>query len=159
MFFYWLKTCDIKLEISITHLNESETLISVMSELFFCEGFSLGHVIITTIIMEYFGDSPEHELHAHSLTWARAGNFSNLCRSQKDTKGQDGAISRYWQWTSWKIHWVHTIKFTLVSLMKYIILHCYFDVDNHCEVVTSQCALKERRIQMRRSCDVIRCML
>ena len=52
LFFYWLKTdtCS-KFCINISHLNESETLKSVMSELFFCEGFSLGHVIITTIII------------------------------------------------------------------------------------------------------------
>ena len=49
----WLKTvtpCS-KFCINISHLNESETLKSVMSEFFFCEGFSLGHVIITTIII------------------------------------------------------------------------------------------------------------
>ena len=39
-----------KLCINITHLNESEALITVMSEFFFSEGFSLGHVNITTII-------------------------------------------------------------------------------------------------------------
>ena len=53
LFFYWLKTvtpCS-KFCINITHLNESEALITVMSEFLFCEGFSLGHVIITTIIM------------------------------------------------------------------------------------------------------------
>ena len=52
MFFYWLKTVtsSSRFCINITHLNESETLITVMSELFFSEGFSLGHVIITTII-------------------------------------------------------------------------------------------------------------
>ena len=32
-------------------------------------------------------------------------------------------ISRYWQWTQWNIHWVHTIEFILVNLMEYIILH------------------------------------
>ena len=43
---------DIKLEIlnKSTHLNQSRTQINVMSELFFCEGFSLGHVVITMII-------------------------------------------------------------------------------------------------------------
>ena len=49
----WLKTvtsCS-KFCINISHLNQSETLITVMSELFFCEGFSTGHIIITTIII------------------------------------------------------------------------------------------------------------
>ena len=49
----WLKTvtsCS-KFYINITHLNESESLITVMSELFFSEVFSPGHVIITTIII------------------------------------------------------------------------------------------------------------
>ena len=48
-----VENCDIKLEIlnKIAHLNQSETQITVMSELFCCEGFSLGHVIITTIII------------------------------------------------------------------------------------------------------------
>ena len=52
MLFYWLKTVtsSSRFCINITHLNESETLITVMSELFFCEGFSVDHVIITTII-------------------------------------------------------------------------------------------------------------
>ena len=53
LFFYWLKTvtpCS-KFCINITHLNKSEALITVMSESFFREGFSLGHVIITTIII------------------------------------------------------------------------------------------------------------
>ena len=36
--------------INISLLNESETLKTVMSELFFSRSFSLGHVIITTII-------------------------------------------------------------------------------------------------------------
>ena len=48
----WWKTvtpCS-KFCINISHLNESETLKIVMSEFFCCEGFSLGHVIITTII-------------------------------------------------------------------------------------------------------------
>ena len=35
---------------NITHLNESQALITVMSELFFLWRFSLGHVIIITII-------------------------------------------------------------------------------------------------------------
>ena len=50
----WLKTvtpCS-KFCINISHLNESETLKTVMSEFFFCEAFSPGHVIITTIIRE-----------------------------------------------------------------------------------------------------------
>ena len=47
-----VENCDIKLEIlnKSTHLNQSETKITLMSELFFCEGFSLVHVIITTMI-------------------------------------------------------------------------------------------------------------
>ena len=55
MFFYWLKTVtsSSRFYINITHLTESETLITVMSELFFCEGFWLGHVIITTIIITF----------------------------------------------------------------------------------------------------------
>ena len=55
LFFYWLKivtTCS-RFCINITHLNESEALITVMPEFFLCEGFSLGHVIITTIIMSF----------------------------------------------------------------------------------------------------------
>ena len=48
-----VENCDIKLEIfnKSTHLNQSETQITVMSKLFFCEGYSLVHVIITTIII------------------------------------------------------------------------------------------------------------
>ena len=44
--------CDIKLEIlnELAHLNQSQTHITVISDLFFSQGFSLGHVIITTII-------------------------------------------------------------------------------------------------------------
>ena len=47
-----VENCDIKLIIlnRLTHLDQSETQITVMSELFFCEGFSVVHVIITTII-------------------------------------------------------------------------------------------------------------
>ena len=47
-----VENCDIKLEIlnKLAHLNQLETQITVMSELFFSQGFSLGHVIITTII-------------------------------------------------------------------------------------------------------------
>ena len=47
--------CDIKLKIlsKLSHLSQSETLKTVMSELFFCEGFSVDHVIITTIINGY----------------------------------------------------------------------------------------------------------
>ena len=47
-----VENCDIKLEIlnKLSHLSQSVTLKTVMSELFFCEGFSVGHVIITTII-------------------------------------------------------------------------------------------------------------
>ena len=47
-----VKNCDIKLEIlnKLAHLNQLKTQITVMSELFFSQGFSLGHVIITTII-------------------------------------------------------------------------------------------------------------
>ena len=49
-----VENCDIKLEILniLSHLSQSVTLKTVMSELFFCEGFSAGHVIITTIIIE-----------------------------------------------------------------------------------------------------------
>ena len=66
MFFYWLKTvtsCS-KFCINITHLNESGTLITVMSEFFFCEGFSFGHVIITTIITaNFYGNlNPKYEI-------------------------------------------------------------------------------------------------
>ena len=45
--------CDIKLEIlnKLGHCSQSVTMKTVMSELFFCEGFSVGHVIITTIII------------------------------------------------------------------------------------------------------------
>ena len=47
-----VENCDIKLEIlnKLSHLSQSVTLKTVMSELFFCEGFSVGHVIIATII-------------------------------------------------------------------------------------------------------------
>ena len=53
MFFCWLKTgtsCS-RFWINQTHLNQSETLKTVMSDLLFCEGFSVVHVIITTIII------------------------------------------------------------------------------------------------------------
>ena len=48
-----VENCDIKLEIlnRLSHLSQSLTLKTVMSELFFSEGFSVGHVIITPIIM------------------------------------------------------------------------------------------------------------
>ena len=43
---------DIMFEIlhNLTHLDQSETLITVMSSSFYFKGFSLGHIIITTII-------------------------------------------------------------------------------------------------------------
>ena len=52
-----VENCDIKLEIlnKSTHLNQSETQKTVMSELFFYEGFPLSHVIITTIIIRDAG--------------------------------------------------------------------------------------------------------
>ena len=46
----FIENCDIKFEIlnKSTHMNQSET---VMSDLFFfCEGFSVVHKIITTIL-------------------------------------------------------------------------------------------------------------
>ena len=48
----FVENYDIKLEIlnKLTHLGQSEREITVMSELFFCEGFSLVSIIITTII-------------------------------------------------------------------------------------------------------------
>ena len=48
-----VENCDIELEIlnKLAHLNQSETQITVMSELLFCECFSLVHIIITTIII------------------------------------------------------------------------------------------------------------
>ena len=48
-----VENSDITLEIlnKLSHLNQSDTQIFVMSELFFCEGFSVVHVIITTIII------------------------------------------------------------------------------------------------------------
>ena len=48
-----VENCDIKLEIlnKSIHLNQLETQITAMSELFLSQGFSLGHVIITTIII------------------------------------------------------------------------------------------------------------
>ena len=47
-----VENCDIKAEIlnKLAHLNQLETKVTVMSELFFSQGFSLGHMIITTII-------------------------------------------------------------------------------------------------------------
>ena len=47
-----VENCDIKLEIlnKLAHLNQLETQITVMSELFFSQVFSLGLIIITTII-------------------------------------------------------------------------------------------------------------
>ena len=55
MFFFLGENCDIKLKIlnKLAHLNQSEIQITVMLDLFFCEGFSLVHVIITTIIIWY----------------------------------------------------------------------------------------------------------
>ena len=49
-----VENCDIKLEIlnKWTHLNQSQTQKTVMSDLFFCGDFSLVHVIITTILKE-----------------------------------------------------------------------------------------------------------
>ena len=48
-----VENCDIKLEIlnKLSHWSQTVTLKTMMSELFFCEGFSVGHVIITTIII------------------------------------------------------------------------------------------------------------
>ena len=48
-----VENCDITLEIlnKLAHLNQIENQITVMSELLFSEGFSHGHVIITTTIM------------------------------------------------------------------------------------------------------------
>ena len=45
----FVENCDIKLEIlkELTHLNQSETQTTVMSDLFFCGGFPLVRVIIT----------------------------------------------------------------------------------------------------------------
>ena len=50
-----VENCDIKLEIlnKLSHLSQSVTLKTVMSELFFSQGFSLGHVIITTIVRQF----------------------------------------------------------------------------------------------------------
>ena len=47
-----VENCDIKLEIlnKLSHLNQSQTQITVMSGSFFGQGFSVVHVIITTII-------------------------------------------------------------------------------------------------------------
>ena len=47
-----VENCDIKLDIlnKLAHLNQSETQITVVSELLFSQGFSLGHIIITTMI-------------------------------------------------------------------------------------------------------------
>ena len=49
----FVENCDIKLKIldKSTHLNQSVTQITVVSESFYCEGFSFVHVIITTIII------------------------------------------------------------------------------------------------------------
>ena len=49
--------CDSELEIlnKFAHLNQLETQITVMSELFFSESFSVGHVIITTMIIRRTG--------------------------------------------------------------------------------------------------------
>ena len=58
----WLKTvtpCS-KFCINISHFDESETLKTVMSEFLFCEGFSPGHVIITTIIKRKNIGLPDH---------------------------------------------------------------------------------------------------
>ena len=51
----FVENCDVKLEIfnKLTHLNQSQILITVMSDLFFCEGFSVVHVIMTTIISNH----------------------------------------------------------------------------------------------------------
>ena len=48
-----VENCDTKLEIlnKLAHLNELENQITVMPELFFSEGFSHDHAIITTIII------------------------------------------------------------------------------------------------------------
>ena len=50
-----VENCDIKLKIlnKLAHLNQLETQTTVMSEFFFFQGFSLGHVIITTIITNF----------------------------------------------------------------------------------------------------------
>ena len=56
----------LKFCLNITHLNESGTLITVMSELFFGEGFSLGHVIITTIISKHSNSELITEISCHS---------------------------------------------------------------------------------------------
>ena len=55
-----VENSDIKLEIlnKSTHLNLSQTQITAMSDLFFCEGFSLVHVIITTMISRFHMESP-----------------------------------------------------------------------------------------------------
>ena len=47
-----VENCDIKPEIlnKLSLLSQSVTLKTVMSDLFFCEGFSVGHIIITTIM-------------------------------------------------------------------------------------------------------------
>ena len=80
LFFYWLKSvtpCS-KFCINITHLNESEALITVMSGLFFCEGFSLGHVIITTII-RWTGTHANHEkMWCRTSTNCRVAHWQNL---------------------------------------------------------------------------------
>ena len=59
-----VENCDIKLEIlnELAHLNQLETQITLMSELFFSEGFSLGHVIITTIIIVRDFNSPVYKV-------------------------------------------------------------------------------------------------
>ena len=50
-----VENCDIKLEIlnKLAHLNQLETQITVMPELFFSQGLSLGHVIITMVVNQH----------------------------------------------------------------------------------------------------------
>ena len=52
MLFDWLKTVTSSSNFfnKLAHFNQSENQITVMSDLFFCEGFSLVYIIITTII-------------------------------------------------------------------------------------------------------------
>ena len=72
-----IESCDIKLEIlnKLAHFNQLETQITAMSELFFSEGFSIGHVIIATII------SDVHLLHLSSFrpSWFTFCLYFGLC--------------------------------------------------------------------------------
>ena len=82
-----VENCDIKLEIlnKSTHLNQPQTQIAVMSDLFFCEGFSLVHVNITAIISLTLQHKVSRQANISNIRWpfhSFEGSPAKWCHSR-----------------------------------------------------------------------------